>query len=70
MTTDRPNTALAAVIDQVLAEQTDARAAAALLLEHGATFALICRVLAEPERRRAVETTLAPAALGRPAQIG
>jgi len=52
--TGRPNTDLAAVVDQalVLAEKQGARAAAAFLTERGAGFALTCRVLAEPERRR------------------
>jgi hypothetical protein len=37
----------------VLAEQQGVRVAAAFLAECGAGFALICRVLAEPARRRA-----------------
>jgi hypothetical protein len=54
MTTDRQNTDLAAAIDQALHIQLElgSRAAATFLEEHGAGFALICRVLAEPERRR------------------
>jgi hypothetical protein len=54
MPTDRPNTALSAAVDHVLAEHMDPRAAARCLLEHGADLALICRVLAEPKRRRPV----------------
>lgn len=50
----RPNTDLAAVVDQALAlaEKQGARAAAAFLTARGAGFALTCRVLAEPKRRR------------------
>lgn len=50
----RPNTDLAAVVDQALAlaEKQGARAAAAFLTARGAGFALTCRVLTEPERRR------------------
>jgi hypothetical protein len=61
MPTDRPNTDLAAAVDQALT-MADVRAAAAFLADHGAGFALICRVLAEPKRRRAEATTAAPAA--------
>lgn len=52
---DRLNTELAAAVDAaiVLAEQQDVRTAAAFLADHGAGFALTCRVLAEPTRRRA-----------------
>jgi hypothetical protein len=52
---DRPNTTLAATVDQALAvlEQRGARAAADFLQARGAGFALICRVVAEPARRRA-----------------
>lgn len=53
MPTDRPNSTLSAAIDHVLAEQRNPHDAARLLLKHGAGFALICRVLAEPARRRA-----------------
>jgi hypothetical protein len=55
MTTDRPNTPLAAAVDQALAvaDEYGARAAARFLTEAGADFALACRVLAEPARRRA-----------------
>ena len=51
----RPNTDLAAVVDPALAlaEKQGTRAAAAFLIARGAGFALTCRVLAEPERRRA-----------------
>lgn len=50
----RPNTGLAATVDQALdlAEEQGARAAAAFLTARGAGFALTCRVLAEPARRR------------------
>jgi len=50
----RRNTHLASIIDQALAlaENQGMRAAAAFLTERGAGFALTCRVLAEPERRR------------------
>lgn len=57
--TDRPNTQLAAAVDQALA-MPDKQAAAHFLEEKGAGLALICRVLAGPEQRRAA-TTLAPA---------
>lgn len=55
MTTDRPNTELAAAVDHalMLAEGQGAQAAAAFLAAQGARFALTCRVLAEPARRRA-----------------
>ena len=57
MTTDRANTQPAAVVDQAvdLADQQGVRAAAALLTRYGADFALICRVLQEPTRRRVRE---------------
>lgn len=63
MPTDRPNTELAAAIDAALtvALEHGQHAAARLLLAHGVGFALICRVLAEPERRRAPRAVLAPA---------
>jgi hypothetical protein len=53
--TDRPNTQLAATVDQALIvlEQQGIGAAARFLEASGARFALICRVLAEPARRRA-----------------
>jgi hypothetical protein len=52
--TGRPNTGLAAIVDQALAIalEQDARAAARFLTERGAGFALTCRVLAQPDRRR------------------
>lgn len=52
---DRLNTELASAVDAAinLAEQQDVRTAADLLADHGAGFALTCRVLAEPARRRA-----------------
>jgi hypothetical protein len=55
MTTDRLNTDLAAAVDQAAAIHIELgpRAAAAFLEAQGAGFALICRVLEEPERRRA-----------------
>ena len=54
MTSDRPNTELAAAVDQALAvlEQQGPRAAADFLEARGAGFALTCRVLREPTRRR------------------
>nr|WP_143028916.1 hypothetical protein [Massilia sp. PDC64] len=60
MITDRPNSELARVVDEALTMR-DVRAAAAYLADHGAGFALTCRVLAEPERRRPAATTAAPA---------
>lgn len=59
MPTDRPNTALARAVDHALS-MDDVRAAAAYLADHGAGFALICRVLAEPARRRAQAVAAAP----------
>jgi hypothetical protein len=52
----RPNTDLAVVVDQALAIaiEQDARAAARFLEGYGASFAVTCRVLGEPARRRAV----------------
>lgn len=44
-------TALARAVDEALTME-DARVAAAFLADCGAEFALICRVLAEPARRR------------------
>jgi len=57
---DRPNTELARAVDEALM-MDDVRAAAAYLADHGAGFALTCRVLAEPARRRPAATTAAPA---------
>jgi hypothetical protein len=57
----RPNTELAAAVDHALT-MDDVRAAAAYLADHGAGFALICRVLAEPARRRVPAAAPAPAA--------
>lgn len=53
--TDRPNSSLAAAVDQALAvaDEHGAQAAARFLTDRGAGFALTCRVLAEPMRRRA-----------------
>jgi hypothetical protein len=59
---DRPNAELARAVDEALT-MDDVRAAAAFLADHGAGFALICRVLAEPARRRVPAVTAAvPAA--------
>lgn len=60
--TDRPNTDLSTAVDQALAmlEQQGARAAADFLKARGAGFALTCRVLAEPERRRRRTLDLPP----------
>jgi len=58
---DRPNTELASAVDEAL-NIDDVRTAAAFLVSRGAGFALTCRVLAEPARRRAAATTTAPAA--------
>jgi|APAra7269097635_1048570.scaffolds.fasta_scaffold41461_2 hypothetical protein len=63
MELSRPNTELAAAVDHALT-MGDVRAAAAYLADHGAGFALICRVLAEPARRRPGATTEAPATPG------
>jgi len=54
MFTDRPNEQFAAVVDQALAlaETRGVRVAASFLTQYGADFALICRVLQEPARRR------------------
>lgn len=56
MTSDRPNTDLDAVVNQALTIiiEDGPRAAAAFLQQQGAGFALTCRVLAEPSRRRPV----------------
>lgn len=52
--TDRPNSSLATAVDQalVVADEYGAQAAARFLTDRGAGFALTCRVLAEPRRRR------------------
>jgi hypothetical protein len=62
MTTDRSNTHLAAAVDQALDihHELGPRAAASFLAEQGAGFALTCRVLAEPERRRGRALDLPP----------
>jgi hypothetical protein len=62
MTADRPNTQLAAAVDKALfvRDQWGAPAAARYLEGHGAGFALTCRVLAEPSRRRAPAIDLTP----------
>lgn len=64
MNTDRPNATLAAAVDHALAvaDEYGARAAARFLTEIGADFALTCRVLAEPERRRTCTLDLPPSA--------
>jgi hypothetical protein len=64
MTTDRPNRALSADVDLALAlvEQIGVHAAATFLASRGANFALTCRVLAEPVRRRASAVAAAPPA--------
>jgi hypothetical protein len=51
----RPNSDLAAAVEEALAVAIEqgTRAAARFLTDHGAGFALTCRVLAEPDRRRA-----------------
>ena len=66
----RPNAELAAAVEHALA-MDDVRAAAAYLAEHGAGFALTCRVLTEPLRRRASRPQQErdePAALPEPGQ--
>jgi len=60
-TTDRPNTDLSAAVDQALT-MADKQAAARFLTAQGASFALICRVMAEPQRRRAHALDFPPAA--------
>ena len=68
MPTDRPNHTLAAVVDHALTI-ADVRAAAAYMADHGAGFALTCRVLVEPARRRPgamTEVQAAPPPRGRP----
>jgi hypothetical protein len=51
----RQNADLATAVDQALAVAIEqgTRAAAHFLTNHGTGFALTCRVLAEPDRRRA-----------------
>ena len=61
MNEGRPNVELAQIVDHALT-MGDVRTAAAFLVEHGAGFALICRVLAEPARRRTPAVPAAPAA--------
>lgn len=53
----RANSTLADAVDRALAIEIEhgARAAARFLTDNGAGFALTCRVLAEPGRRRALE---------------
>jgi len=50
----RANTILAAAVDQAVAmmERSGARSAALFLEAQGVGFGLICRVLAQPDRRR------------------
>lgn len=60
MNEGRPNVELAQIVDHALT-MGDVRTAAAFLVEHGAGFALICRVLGKSARYRAA-TTEAPAA--------
>jgi len=60
MDNDRPNTELAAAVDHALTME-DVRGAVAYLADHGPGFALICRVLAEPTRRRSRFVDLPPA---------
>lgn len=59
---DRPNTDLSAAVDQALAVclELGPRAAATFLEARGAAFALTCRVLGQPERRRARTLDLPP----------
>jgi hypothetical protein len=54
MTSDRSNRALSSDVEValVLAGRVGVRIAARFLANRGAGFALICRVLGEPERRR------------------
>lgn len=53
---DRSNTKLAAAVDETLAilEQKARKASADHLMKHGASFALTCRVLTQPQQRRPV----------------
>jgi hypothetical protein len=57
MPTDRPNRTLSTDVELALflVDRVGLRAAAQFLEARGAGFALICRVLAEPARRRAAE---------------
>jgi hypothetical protein len=66
MYTDRPNRVLSADVDLalMLLDQVGVHAAAAFLASRGAGFALTCRVLVEPARRRAGAMTAAPATPG------
>lgn len=59
MTADRPNCVLSADVDLalILVEQIGMHAAAAFLSTRGAGFALTCRVLQEPARRRTAAMT-------------
>jgi hypothetical protein len=63
MHTSRQNIEFAADVDQALAlaKERGVRAAAAFLADHGAGFALTCRTLAEPARRRPAASPQAPA---------
>jgi hypothetical protein len=63
MDIDRPNRVLSADVDLALMlfAQIGRHAAAAFLASRGAGFALTCRVLADPARRRAVKSPPAPA---------
>jgi hypothetical protein len=65
MTADRPNSDLALIVDLALlrVDKLGVRGAAAFMASRGASFALTCRVLAEPARRR----TPAPSGLRRQA---
>jgi hypothetical protein len=59
MPADRQNSRLSADIELALAlaETAGVHAAAKFLTKRGAGFALICRVLAEPTRRRSTESS-------------
>ncbi|MGJ7914815.1 hypothetical protein ACI48D_04960 [Massilia sp. LXY-6] len=61
-TTDRPNTTLAIDPDYALGIEIElgTRAGTAFPEQRGAGFALTCRVLAEPDRRRARTVDLPP----------
>jgi hypothetical protein len=54
MISDRPNRTLSSDVELalLLAEQVGVHAAARFLMKRGAGFAVTCRVLAEPTRRR------------------
>lgn len=62
MITHRSNTLLAAAVDQALniSLELGQRAAASFLIDQGAGFALICRVLTEPGLRRKPSLDLPP----------